>query len=151
MTAPSNHLERPASSAGTSAKRRFGGMLWRIARRTSGITRPLAGKHWNPIFAVVLHQGRTSGRRYETPVAARRFNDGFVISLAFGTQVDWYRNLLASSGGLIRWRGREYPVTAPERIDVATGLAAFHPIQRAALRICGIDGFVRLADATAVR
>jgi hypothetical protein len=151
MTAPSNHLDRPASSPTTGAQRRFGGMLWRLARRTSGITKPLAGKHWNPVFAVVLHRGRTSGRWYETPVAARRFNDGFVISLAFGAQVDWYRNLLALSGGVIRWRGREYPVAAPEPVDVATGLAAFHPIQRAALRICGIDGFVRLPDALAVR
>jgi hypothetical protein len=32
---------------------------------------PLAGKRWNPIFAVAEHRGRKSGRQYVTPVAAR--------------------------------------------------------------------------------
>jgi deazaflavin-dependent oxidoreductase (nitroreductase family) len=107
---------------------------------------PLAGKRWNPVFAVVLHEGRRTGRRYATPVAARRVAGGFVISLAFGAQVDWYRNLLAAGGARIRWRGREYEIGAPETIDRQTGRAAFHPIQRLALRVGGIDGYIRVAD-----
>jgi deazaflavin-dependent oxidoreductase (nitroreductase family) len=108
---------------------------------------PLAGKGWNPIFAVVEHRGRRSGRSYATPVAARRVAGGFIISLAFGTQVDWYRNLLSSGGGTVRWRGEEYPVTIPERIGVDSALAAFNPVQRALLRIGGVDGYIRVQDA----
>jgi deazaflavin-dependent oxidoreductase (nitroreductase family) len=126
--------------------RRFGGVLWRIARRTTGLARPFAGKPWNPIFSVVEHRGRRSGRRYDTPVAARRVPGGFVVSLAFGAHVDWYRNLVAADGGAIRWRGERYPVSAPERIDARTGSAPFHPVQRLLLRLTGIDGFVRLRD-----
>jgi len=125
---------------------RFGGMLWRIVGSTNPLTLPLAGKRWNPIFAVVEHHGRKSGCRYAAPVAARRIAGGFVIALAFGAQVDWYRNLVAARGGTIRWRGRAYQVTAPERIGVATGLAAFHPVQRALLRIAGVDGYVQVDD-----
>jgi deazaflavin-dependent oxidoreductase (nitroreductase family) len=126
---------------------RFGGMLWRAARLTSPLTIGLAGKRWNPIFSVVEHVGRRSGRRFAAPVAARRTADGFVLTLAFGAQVDWYRNLAAAGGGTIRWRGRAYPVGAPVRIDAAAGRAAFHSIQRLFLRICGIDGYIRLPDA----
>jgi deazaflavin-dependent oxidoreductase (nitroreductase family) len=126
---------------------RFGGVLWRIARFTSPVMMPLAGKRWNPIFAVVEHRGRKSARRYAAPVAARRIGGGFVISLAFGSQVDWYRNLLAAGGGTIHWRGDAYPVAVPERIDAASGLAAFHPVQRLLLRIAGVDGYMRAADA----
>jgi deazaflavin-dependent oxidoreductase (nitroreductase family) len=126
---------------------RFGGVLWRAARFTSPLTMPLAGKRWNPIFAVVQHRGRTTGRRYATPVAARRVTGGFVISLAFGSQVDWYRNLVAASEGTIRWRGQEHRVTTPERIDAAAALDAFHPIQRLLLRIARVDGYVRVRDA----
>ena len=125
---------------------RFGGVLWRVARFTSPATMPMAGKRWNPIFAVIEHRGRRSGRTYATPVAARRVAGGFVISLAFGAQVDWYRNLLAAGGGTLRWQGREYPVSRPERIDSAAGLAAFHPVQRLLLRIGGVDGYIRVAD-----
>jgi hypothetical protein len=64
-------------------------------------------------------------------------------------QVDWYRNLLAAGGGTIRWRDREYLVGTPVRIDPAAGLAAFHPIQRLLLRIAGVSGYVRVADARA--
>jgi deazaflavin-dependent oxidoreductase (nitroreductase family) len=130
-----------------AAKPRFGGVLWRGARALNPIMLPLAGKRWNPIFAVAEHRGRNSGRQYATPVAARRIDDGFVIALAFGAQVEWYRNLVAAQGGTIRWRGRAYRVGAPERIDMATALRAFMLIQRLALRIARVDGYVRVRDA----
>jgi deazaflavin-dependent oxidoreductase (nitroreductase family) len=122
-------------------------VLWRISRLTSPVTLPLAGKHWNPIFAVVEHRGRKSGRVYRTPVAARRSGDGFIITLAFGAQVDWYRNLVAAGGGTIQWRGTVYSVTAPERLDAATVLTTFDPVQRMLLRLAGIDGYVQVRDA----
>lgn len=125
---------------------RFGGIFWRISRLTNPVMLPLAGKRWNPIFAVVEHRGRKSGRPYAAPVAARRTADGFVISLAFGAHVDWYRNLVAARGATIRWRGRAYRVSAPETIDAATGLAAFHPIQRLLLRVGSVGGYVRVTD-----
>jgi deazaflavin-dependent oxidoreductase (nitroreductase family) len=108
---------------------------------------PLAGKRWNPVFAVVEHRGRSTGRAYRTPVAARRTADGFVISLAFGSQVDWYRNIVAAGGGIIRWRGVDYRVGAPERTSPVEAFAAFHPVQRFFMRIAGIDGFIRVRDA----
>jgi deazaflavin-dependent oxidoreductase (nitroreductase family) len=125
---------------------RFGGVLTRLVRRTTGLVLPLAGKRWNPLFAVVLHRGRRSGREHATPVAARRTADGFVIALAFGAQVDWYRNLRAAGGGRIRWRGRDYPVGAPDTIEQAVALPAFLPIQRVLFRLAGVTGFIRLRD-----
>jgi deazaflavin-dependent oxidoreductase (nitroreductase family) len=144
-TPPLDQVDK--SPTGRADTPRFGGILWRIVRLTNPLMRPLAGHRWNPIFAVVEHRGRTSSRPYATPVAARRVADGFVISLAFGAQVDWHRNLAAADGGTIRWRGEAYPIGAPERIDAAAAIAAFHPVQRAALRLAGVDGFVRVGDA----
>jgi deazaflavin-dependent oxidoreductase (nitroreductase family) len=128
-------------------KPRFGGVLWRLARLTSPLTMPMAGKRWNPIFAVIEHRGRKSGRRYLTPVAARRTPRGFVISLAFGSQVDWYRNLQAAGEAIVHWKGADYPVTAPQAIDASAALSAFNPVQRFALRLGGVDGYIRVADA----
>jgi len=144
-------LPRPHAAAAqqTAPAPRFGGVLWRVARFTSPVTMPLAGKRWNPIFAVVHHLGRKTGRAYATPVAARRVADGFVIALAFGVQVDWYRNLIAAGGGTLRWRGRTYQVSVPERIEVEAALAAFLPIQRLALRLGGVEGYIRVADTDA--
>jgi deazaflavin-dependent oxidoreductase (nitroreductase family) len=136
-----------ATPLGPAPKPRFGGVLWRAARALNPIMLPLAGKRWNPLFGVAEHRGRKSGRRYVTPVAARRVDQGFVIALAFGAQVEWYRNLVAAQGGTIHWRGRAYAVGAPERIDMAAALPAFMLIQRLALRIARVDGYVRVRDA----
>lgn len=146
-TRPINSLH----SADQAIRPRFGGVLRRIARFTSPATLPLAGKRWNPIFATIEHRGRKTGRRYVAPVAARRLEGGFVIALAFGAQVDWYRNLIAAGGGTIRWRGDEYRVTAPQKIDAPTALVAFNPVQGILLRIAGVDGYVRIADADRLR
>ncbi len=56
-------------TAGPAPKPRFGGVLWRISRLTRPAMLPLAGKRWSPIFAVVGHRGRKTGRVYRTPVA----------------------------------------------------------------------------------
>jgi deazaflavin-dependent oxidoreductase (nitroreductase family) len=128
---------------------RLGGFFLRAARRTAGLMRPLAGKRWNPIFSVVRHIGRRSGRTFETPVAARRVEDGFVLALAFGRGAHWYRNLIANGGGVIRWRGTDYPIGSPRDISVEEALAAFLPIQRAGLRAADVDGYIRVPDAAA--
>lgn len=148
MTAMTQKTAVADQPAETAAKHpRFGGILWRFARRTSGWALPLAGRRWDPIFALVLHRGRRSGRAYQTPVAARRVADGFIISLAFGAQVDWHRNLVAAGGGAIRWRGRDFEVSGPEMIDGDEALPAFDPVQRLFLRLAGIDGYLRVNDA----
>jgi deazaflavin-dependent oxidoreductase (nitroreductase family) len=140
------HTPLPQSTTPQAARPRFGGILWRLVRLTNPIMLPLAGHRWNPIFAVVHHRGRRTGRRFATPVAARRVPGGFVISLSFGAQVDWYRNLAAAGDGAIVWRGSTYRIGAPEHIDADVALASFHPVQRAALRLTGIDGFVLAPD-----
>ncbi len=88
---------------------------------------PFAGKRWNPIFSVVRHTGRRSGKTFETPVAARRVDDGFVLALAFGSGAHWYRNLIAAGGGVIRWSGVDYPVGSPEEIDSDDGAGHLPP------------------------
>ena len=143
-----NVTNRPVETA--VKQPRFGGILWRFSRRTSGWASPLAGRRWNPIFALILHRGRRWGRVYQTPVAARRVADGFLIALAFGAQVDWHRNLEAAGGGVIRWRGRDYKVSGPEMIDADEALPTFDPVQRLFLRLAGIDGYIRVRDAAVV-
>jgi deazaflavin-dependent oxidoreductase (nitroreductase family) len=126
---------------------RMGGLYMKGARATAGLVRPLAGKRWNPFFSIVRHIGRRSGRVFETPVAARRVDGGFVLALAFGSGANWYQNLAAAGGGAIRWRGVDYPVGAPEQIGVDTALSAFNAVQRAGLRAADIDGYIRVPDA----
>jgi deazaflavin-dependent oxidoreductase (nitroreductase family) len=126
---------------------RLGGLFLRLARATAGLAIAFAGKRWNPIFSVVRHTGRHSGRAFETPIAARRVQDGFVLALAFGKGAHWYRNLVANGGGVIRWRAVDYPIGPPTDIAVEEALAAFNAIQRGGLRAADINGYIRVPDA----
>ena len=55
-----------------------------------------------PGFGVVVHRGRRSGRRYETPVNVFPAADGYVLALTYGPDTDWVRTCwpqaAASSG-----------------------------------------------------
>ena len=61
---------------------------------TNRVTEPMA--RLLPWFAVVMHQGRRSGRRYRTPVNLFRSGDRYVIALTYGPDRDWVKNVLAA-------------------------------------------------------
>jgi deazaflavin-dependent oxidoreductase (nitroreductase family) len=79
----------------------------RIARFNNRVVNPIQ-RRWAdrlPPWAVVVHRGRVSGRRYETPVLAHLHNGVAVIALFYGSDADWVRNVVAAGGGeLIRRR-----------------------------------------------
>ena len=62
--------------------------------------------------AVIRHRGRRSARAYETPVAAIATEDGFVVSLQFGSSTDWLKNVLAAGSATIGFE-RESAVCPP--------------------------------------
>ena len=57
--------------------------------------------------------------RYAAPVAADRVVDGFVLSLAYATSVDWLRNVLTAGEATITTSGETNHVVEPEIIDAA--------------------------------
>jgi deazaflavin-dependent oxidoreductase (nitroreductase family) len=122
-----------------------------LARVTAPLSRPLAGRRFFPIWAVVHHRGRRSGLEYAVPVAIRVTADGFIIPLPWGDRTQWLRNVLAEDGCVVKWRGVMHRVTAPRVVDFDEAAPAFHPIQRRSLRIAGVNQFVRLSRSAARR
>jgi deazaflavin-dependent oxidoreductase (nitroreductase family) len=78
----------------------------------------MAGTRIFPLWGIVRHTGRTSGKIYATPVVVRPTPDGFLIPLPFGDATQWAKNLYAAGGGSIRFAGREYPVAEPQVLDL---------------------------------
>lgn len=121
--------------------------LARIARFnkrwTNRATMLFAGRPHSP-YAVIHHVGRRSGLPYATPVITGPVPGGFVIPLAYGNAVDWYRNLQAAGGCTLDWQGNTYIVGAPEPVDAATALPAFAPLWRNLLRLYKINRFVKV-------
>lgn len=117
------------------------------ARLLNPLMRRLAGRRWFPLFAIVHHHGRRSGRAYATPTAARHLGDDFVIPLTFGQDADWYKNVRAAGSCVVQWRGVRYLLVEPEVVDLATARSAFSSLERRLIPLLGITWFVRLRVA----
>lgn len=105
---------------------RFSGPIRRIAKPFGPVARPLAGTRWFPLWAILRHVGRTSGKAYATPVVALRTRDGFIIPLPFGDATQWAKNLFTAGRGSIRSAGRDHEIGEP-RIVEGEGAAAHLP------------------------
>ena len=117
----------------------------RIATRLfNPIVLLLAGTRLLPLYGVLQHRGRRSGKTFRTPVVVRPTDDGFVVPMPWGEGTDWYRNVRAAGECVIRWKGRDYALAQPEVIDVAAARDAFSAAQRRYMRRLGITRAVRL-------
>jgi deazaflavin-dependent oxidoreductase (nitroreductase family) len=72
-------------------------------------------------FGVVVHQGRRSGRLYQTPVNVFATEDGYVLALTYGPDTDWVKNVLVAGGCELRTRGRAIRLASPRLFPAMTG------------------------------
>jgi deazaflavin-dependent oxidoreductase (nitroreductase family) len=68
------------------------------------------------IYSIVKHTGRRSGREYQNPVIAYPLGDGFVISVLYGLESNWVRNVMAAHRLTVRTKGRDFALENPEII-----------------------------------
>ena len=125
----------------------FSDRLARFNRRVGNrIIGTVAGRRLSPV-AFVIHQGRRSGRRYRTPVMPLPLRDGFLVSLPYGPERDWVRNVLAAGGCAIVRDGRRFELTDPRMLDTAGAAALLPAALRPALRVVPGLRFLRLSRA----
>ena len=98
---------------------------WRVARVTAPVTRAVAGRRFFPLWAVVHHTGRKTGRELSVPVAVRTTADAFVIALPWGPGTNWVRNVIAAGGCVVRWKGGDHQTSRPEVVGVAAARPYF--------------------------
>jgi deazaflavin-dependent oxidoreductase (nitroreductase family) len=72
-------------------------------------------------MGVIVHWGSRSGCEYRTPVFAIATADGYVFALAYGSRVDWLRNLHAAGGVELRVRGRTVDLSDPRILGSERG------------------------------
>jgi deazaflavin-dependent oxidoreductase (nitroreductase family) len=131
----------PASGKSVAGHPHRSGPIRRLARPFGPIAVRLSGSRWFPLWAILRHTGRTSGKAYATPVAALATRDGLIIPLPFGDATQWAKNLLAAGRGSIRLAGREHQIAEPRIVDREEA-AAMPPVVRFAAARLGIRQFV---------
>ena len=94
--------------------------------------------------SVLRHQGRTTGRTYQTPVWAVPTEDGFVIAIVYGSGTDWLKNVLASGAAAIVHQGHTDPVDQPEIVPIERARACFPAMLQRTHRLVRVDGCLRV-------
>ena len=97
-------------------------------------------------WCLLTHVGRRSGRTYQTPLGAYPYGDGFLLPLGYGTQTDWYRNIMAAGTCELAWKGQTYQLERPELISGPNALHAWPMWERITLRLAGVHDFVWLHE-----
>jgi deazaflavin-dependent oxidoreductase (nitroreductase family) len=111
---------------------------------TNRVTKLFAG--WMPGFGMILHQGRRSGRSYQTPVNVFRQPDGYVVALTYGPDTDWVKNVVAAGGCVLRTRRRQVRLVDPRIVHDPTR-HDLPPVVRLSLGRVGITDLLYLAIA----
>jgi deazaflavin-dependent oxidoreductase (nitroreductase family) len=121
--------------------------LARFNRRIPNrIIRTFAGRRGSPV-AVVVHRGRRSGRRYRTPVMAFPLHEGYLVSLPYGADRDWVRNVLAAGGCTLQRNGREVALDRPSLLRGRDAAALVPGLLRPVVRAVPGIRFLRLRPA----
>ena len=79
----------------------------KVFKLFNSVTLPLAGRRFSP-YGLLKHTGCRSNQTYVTPLKVYPFGDGFVLTLTYGPDVDWCRNIMASRKCALTWKGQEY-------------------------------------------
>jgi deazaflavin-dependent oxidoreductase (nitroreductase family) len=101
--------------------------------------------------SVIRHQGRRTGRTYQTPVWAVPTEDGFVIAIVYGSGTDWLKNVVASGAAAIVHHGATYPVDQPEIVPMEHARAYFPATLQRTHRLVGVEGCLRVRRVKAAK
>ncbi len=99
-----------------------------LSKRADPLARKIAGTRLGSLYfdlSVLKHVGRRSGREYVTFLAAYPLGDGFVFTLAYGPNVDWCRNIMATGTCTLTWKGHEYALEKPELLPIRDAWEAY--------------------------
>ena len=131
-------MSSTSTSTPSTAAARPHQAMFSATRLINPLVMLLAGTRLLPLYGVIHHRGRRSGKQFRTPVVVRRTTDGFIVPMPWGETTDWYRNVRAAGGCRIRWKGRDYQGTDPVVLDADKALAAFSGPTRAGMTRFGI-------------
>jgi deazaflavin-dependent oxidoreductase (nitroreductase family) len=137
------------SVATTASRPRPHPLVFRVVSFFNRAVLFLAGTPLMPLWAVITHRGRRSGKVFRTPVVVRAVNGGFVVPMPWGETTDWCRNIRAAGGCTVRWKGRDFQMSNPEVMDAPAVSAAFSPWQAQGMRRFNIQQCLLLRHANA--
>ncbi len=98
-------------------------------------------------FTLLRHQGRRSGKPYQTPVLATNIDNMVIIPLSYGEHVDWLQNILAADECELIRNDRRTLGKSPEVITAEEASAHLPENRRDLFERFEVKKFLRLTVA----
>lgn len=132
-------------STRTAKSGKSGPPRWAV-KLAEPIAMVLAGRRIFPLWAIVHHRGRKSGKEYAVPIALipTVSDDILLVGLPWGLQTNWAQNVLAAGGATLTWKGGEQAVTNPRIIDSAEAAPLVTSVVRPLVNSGRFPGFLEL-------
>ena len=118
--------------------------MFSTARVINPVITLLAGTRLLPLYGVIQHRGRRSGKAFRTPVVVRPTQGGFIVPMPWGESTDWFRNVRAAGGCTIRWKGRDYAMVDPLVLEAESVKSEFGGPTSSFMARFGIKQVVKL-------
>lgn len=74
----------------------------------------------NGKWKVISHVGRSSGRRYRTPLDGFEVDDTYLFILVYGSRSDWVQNILASGEATLETGDEVLDLASPRILPAET-------------------------------
>lgn len=112
---------------------------------TNPLFRPISG--WIPLWSIIEHTGRRSGKVYRTPVSMFHTPDGVAVLLPYGPNRDWLKNLQATNKGRAVMGGKTFAVTNPRVVPTSEAVESLKSPWRQLLGHAGVESTLLLTRA----
>ncbi len=108
-----------------------------VANFNRRVTNPVARSltPWLPCLGTLEHTGRTSGRRYRTPLLVFKTHDGFAILIGYGPETDWLKNVVAGGPLVLHKLGKTIALGNPQIVSKAEAAPLIAPAPRLFYRL----------------
>ena len=120
---------------------RWAGRL--LTKRLNWMVPGMAGKAWLPLFSVLEHKGRKTGKLRQTPVVAQAERGRFWLVVIFGEGSGWVRNVMAAQQATLTYRGEQWRLREPVLLEAkeASGMPGMTGLR---LKLFGAHEVMRL-------
>lgn len=101
---------------------------------------------WLPFFGTLIYRGRTTGKRYRTPMNVFRRGDHYLFALTYGADVQWVKNIVATGTCEMQTMGRVVRLVEPE-VFVDPARREMPALVRVVLGLMRVTEFLRMRVA----
>lgn len=98
--------------------------------------------------AVLTHVGRSSGKTYQTPLAAYPVDGGYMFAIIYGAESDWVQNVFTSGTAQLRIDDRDVVLVAPQLYAGGTGWSLLPADAKRPPGILNITELLRMDNAS---